>query len=276
MLQEQADLDGARAAFEAGVAMGDPTSMRLLTSMGYTVVASDEGVSSTAGTTSDMVVTMAQQAYHAGALSPQAYEKDLRGVIDRDRGSAGDLARAALARLLEERGDWAAAEQLYREVVDGDHAGQPFHAASALNLGNLLLGQQRLEEGEAMLKVAVATGDLEASAKAAFTLAPVLMRQGRMEEGKAALQAAIDCGHPQDSPAAQLWRGKLLVGERAFVAARQDLDAVVRSGNPALAAEAKMFLATVLPTMEDTLGGADQPTEPKPKGWWARLRGGRA
>lgn len=178
MLQEQADLDGARAAFEAGVAMGDPTSMRLLTSMGYTVVASDEGVSSTAGTTSDMVVTMAQQAYHAGALSPQAYEKDLRGVIDRDQGSAGDLARAALARLLEERGDWAAAEQLYREVVDGDHAGQPFHAASALNLGNLLLGQQRLEEGEAMLKVAVATGDLEASAKAAFTLAPVLMRRG--------------------------------------------------------------------------------------------------
>jgi TolA-binding protein len=262
LLQEQSDLEGAKAAYQQAIASGDTEiAPRAVAFMG-TLLREQGDVEGAKAAYQEAIAS--GQAYYApvaafnlGVLLKE--QGDLTGAkaawqqaIDSGHAEMAPEAAFNLGLLLQEQSDLEGAKAAYQQAIaSGDVEMAP---GAAVNLGNLLREQGDVEGARAAYQRAIASGDVEMVPRAAFNLGGLLMEQDDLVGAKAAWQQAIDSGHAEMVPEAAFNLGKLLAKKGDLVGAKAAYRQAIASGDVETALAAANLLGYLLEREGDLEG----------------------
>ncbi|WP_283136846.1 tetratricopeptide repeat protein [Rhizohabitans arisaemae] len=159
------------------------------------------------------------------------------GRVDTGDGDTGE-ARCDRARTLAERGDLAAAAEIFAELAADP--GSPWRAQAAVGLAVVREAGGDVEGARAAARIAVASGHPEYAAQGAYHLARGFEGEGLVDQARAAWQAVVGTGNPGYLPAAHLALARLAQDPEE---AERALRAAVGTGHPTVVTRAAADLA---------------------------------
>jgi len=226
LLEEQGDLEGAKAAWQRAIDSGHPEAAP--------------------GAAYNLGVLLEEQGDLEGAKA--AWQRAI------DSGHADQAPRAArnLGVLLQKQGDLAGAKAAYQRAIDSGHPEAAPKAA--YNLGVLLEEQGDLAGAKAAYQRAIASDHAEAAPMAAYNLGLLFQEQGDLAGAKAAYQRAIASGHAEAAPLAESNLGLLLEEQGDLAGAKTAYQRAIDSGHPDVAPRAAGNLGVLLKKQGDLAG----------------------
>jgi tetratricopeptide (TPR) repeat protein/type II secretory pathway pseudopilin PulG len=226
LLEEQGDVEGAKAAYQQAVDSGDTEAAPLAAvKLGY---------------------LLRDQGNMEGARA--AYQV----AIDSGHAEHAPAAWIGLGNLLRLKGDVEGAKSAFQKATASDNADQVPRAE--VNLGVLLAENGDVEGALAAYQRAIASGHADQVPMAEANLGALLAVQGNVEGAKAAYQRAINSGHASHAPRAALGLGRLLRDQGDVVGAPAAYQQAINSGHAEHAPRAAIDLGNLLSLQGDLEG----------------------
>jgi tetratricopeptide (TPR) repeat protein len=253
-LQEDSDLDGARAAWERAIQSGyEDLVGKGLFNLG--LLGEEQGDLNCACSTYRRAIesghdeAVAKASINLGRLLKEQGDVDgAKAAWDRSLASAPAdyVPRVAvhLGALLAEQGEFDAARSVYQRAVDSDDVDKA--AEAMVDVGLLSEGQDDLAEAVLAYQRVIESGHADQAPRAAYRLGLVLKRQGDARGARAAYDQAISSGDEHFAPLAAFNLGVLLTEQNDLHGARVALQQAIESGHEEVSPKAAVNLAMLL------------------------------
>lgn len=245
----------ARAAYEESVACGDPT-YSVTAALDLGMLFDDTG--DRAGALAAWTVaarlgdpaTASKANLNIGLLHHESGDDEAAVAAFRLAEATDDTSRRARAVLLlaeaDERlgADAVTVDGHYRRAIDaGDEDLSPL---AAVALGGRIYGRHgATDEAVSLLRLGVASTNVEARAKGGFALGRLLEDRGEPAAAVEALQTAIGAHHPEFSVAAQSMLGQIYATLEKREPAMRHLKAALDAGHPEYSTEAAFYIGVM-------------------------------